>query len=63
MPKVSKFTKEQKLEIALEFLSGKLSRGEVGRQHGPTPGAGRKRRARRTYALHAILPAGVQGCP
>lgn len=34
MPKVSKFTKEQKLEIALELISGKLSHNEVCRKHG-----------------------------
>ena len=34
MPKVSKFTKEQKLEIALELISGKLSHAEVCRKHG-----------------------------
>ena len=33
MPEV-KFTDEQKLEIALELLSGKLSHGEVCRKHG-----------------------------
>ncbi len=33
MPKVSKFTKEQKLEIALELISGKLSRHEGCRKH------------------------------
>lgn len=33
MPKVSKFTKEQKLEIALELISGKLSHNEVCRKH------------------------------
>lgn len=33
MPKVSKFTKEQKLEIALELISGKLSLNEVCRKH------------------------------
>jgi len=31
---VSKFTKEQKLEIALELISGKLSHNEVCRKHG-----------------------------
>ena len=34
MPKVSKFTDEQKLEIALDLLSGKLSHGEVCRKYG-----------------------------
>lgn len=33
MPKVSKFTEEQKLEIALDLLSGKLSMGEVCRKY------------------------------
>jgi len=31
--RVAKFTDEQKLEIALEFISGKLSHAEVCRKH------------------------------
>jgi|GEM_PF-1021954 len=34
MPKVSKFTEEQKVEIALDLLSGKLSHAEVCRKYG-----------------------------
>jgi len=34
MAKVSKFTSEQKLEIALDLLSGKLSHAEICRKHG-----------------------------
>jgi transposase-like protein len=34
MPQVPKFTKEQKLEVALELISGKLSHAEVCRKHG-----------------------------
>jgi len=34
MPKVSKFTDEQKVEIALDLLSGKLSHAEVCRKYG-----------------------------
>lgn len=33
MPKVSKFTKEQKLDIALDLIAGKLSHAEVCRKH------------------------------
>ena len=34
MPQVSKFTEEQKVEIALDLLSGKLSHAEVCRKYG-----------------------------
>ena len=34
MGRVSKFTEEQKYEIALDLLSGKLSHGEVCRKYG-----------------------------
>lgn len=34
MPQVPKFTKEQKLEIALELIGGKLSHSEICRKHG-----------------------------
>ncbi len=50
MPKVSKFTKEQKLEIALELLSGKLSHGEVCRRHGISATYAYKLKDRRTAA-------------
>ena len=33
MSRVSKFTEEQKVEIALDLLSGKLSHGEVCRKY------------------------------
>ncbi len=33
MPKVSKFTNEQKLEIVLDLIAGKLSQAEVCRKH------------------------------
>lgn len=34
MSKASKFTEEQKLEIALELMAGKLSLAEICRKHG-----------------------------
>lgn len=60
MAKVSKFTKEQKLEIALELLSGKWSHAEICRRHGISSTYAYKLKDRALELLREGMDRGVE---